>query len=113
MKYVVQELIQFAGTAITGEDYIAPEDDSKNIANPANYYPNFPEDFSYGGAVFTHEESNSNIPMTAWRKSLVLEFFRWILDKPYMNWQDERLFGFWIFRTRHDKYDYDLDNYNM
>jgi hypothetical protein len=41
-------MFSFAEAAIVGEEYIVPEDDTNNIADPANYIPSW-NDFKTGG----------------------------------------------------------------
>jgi hypothetical protein len=50
---IAQELVKFAFSSVSGNDYDMPsEDDTNNIANPMNYVPN-KQDLKHGGGVFT------------------------------------------------------------
>ena len=42
LEDLFKEAMNFAVTSATGGDYVAPDDDTINIANPENYYPKFP-----------------------------------------------------------------------
>jgi hypothetical protein len=60
LSAVLWEAILFGIENIQGKDYPVPADnDPKNIANAANYYPG-KSDFSFGGAVFTNPSNNEN-----------------------------------------------------
>jgi hypothetical protein len=48
LDHLAKEMFSFAEAAIVGEEYIVPEDDTKNIADPANYIPSW-NDFKTGG----------------------------------------------------------------
>ncbi len=61
---LVTEVINFAFTSTFGdEDYVPPEDDTKNIANGANWLPSA-SDFSSGAQVFTND--NTLQPVTTY-----------------------------------------------
>jgi len=101
---IATELFNFVETAISGDDYVPPTDDTKNIANAANYYPSW-SDFRMGGPVITHADSASLVPMTEWSKSFALDFIRWVSGDSSFNWSVKDILGFWIFRTRDDTSD--------
>ena len=82
---LVKEIFNFAAKAVVDEDYVEPQDDTKNIANPLNYLPS-KKDFKNGGEVFTNayakESATRRIPITKWDIPVVLEVIRWIVGNP-------------------------------
>lgn len=50
---LAKEAFKFMTAAVTDEDYVEPADDTRNIANGANYVPN-EGNFVTGGEVFTN-----------------------------------------------------------
>jgi hypothetical protein len=78
---LAKEALKFMGTEISGGDYEAPADDTKNIANAANYFIEH-KDLVPGSQVFTNpfatNYSGKRIPVTAWDTTIVLSLIRWI-----------------------------------
>jgi len=101
---IVKELFSFAITAVQGDEYIAPDDDTKNIANGANYYPNA-KDFKYGGQVLTNKVGEIRIPKTQWSIPMGEEFIRMIVNNPNWQFADQYLVSRWIFGTRDNNFD--------
>ena len=106
---LVKEAFTFAGTAFTGEEYVLPEDDTKNIVDPMNYLPAYPKDFKKGGQVFTNpfapETPTRRIPKTRWDIPVVLEVIRLIYKNPTWEWDPQAPLNHWIFKTRDNKLD--------
>lgn len=48
LEGLAKEALKFVSTAAKGEDYVEPEDDTKNIANAENYLPTW-DNFVPGG----------------------------------------------------------------
>ena len=98
-----KEAIKFAVTAVEGEEYEAPEDDTKNIANAANYYPNLRE-FVPGGPVFTNPwaspSASRRIPTTRWDFTLMLDLIRFVTGDDLWTFKPVVLLNHWIFKTR-------------
>ena len=100
---LAKEAFKFMTAAVLDEDYFEPADDTKNIANGANYLPN-EGDFVPGGEVFTNYFASSSwnrrIPKTKWTFEVALSFFRWISSNPYFVFGSWYPIKFWIFQTR-------------
>jgi len=98
-----KEMFFFAETAVVDEEYIPPEDDTKNIANALNYLPSA-KDFKKGGEVFTNafgpEAPNRRIPLTKWDIPVVLEIIRWVVKNQDWEWDAQNPINHWIFKTR-------------
>jgi hypothetical protein len=101
---LVKEMFNFAGNAVFEEQpYVAPEDDTKNIANGANYFPSWKE-FKTGGPVFTNpyaaETASRRIPKTKWDIPVVLELIRLIVGNQGWEWDPQAPIKHWLFNTR-------------
>lgn len=99
---VAQEILNFIGTAFKGEVYEEPADDTINIANAANYFPNS-ADFVYGGQVLTnhHKDALGNpvqhqnyykYPLAKWAIGYILGNNNW-------SWSTVTPINFWVFDT--------------
>lgn len=100
---LAKEALKFIITEVEGDDYVAPADDTKNIANGINYYP-LKKDFVPGGPVFTNPFatyiSGRRIPVTNWDGTLLLDFIRFITGNPGWKFDAKNLIKIWLFGTR-------------
>lgn len=100
---LAKEAFKFMTAAVLDEDYVEPADDTRNIANGANYLPN-DGNFVPGGEVFTNyfasSSSTRRIPKTKWSFEVALSFFRWISGNSAWGFGSWYPIKFWIFQTR-------------
>ena len=103
LENLAKEAFKFVTTAVTDGDYVEPKDDTKNIANVTNYFPNN-GNFVPGGEVFTNyfapNSSTRRIPKTKWSYEVALSFFRWISGNSAWGFGSWYPINFWIFQTR-------------
>ncbi len=65
LSLIVGNLFDFAIDTLAGLNYTQDEDDTANIANPENYFPD-DKDWVFGGPVLTHPGSfNSSLLMNS------------------------------------------------
>jgi len=100
LEGLAKEAFKFVTTAVMDDDYVEPADDTKNIANPANYLPNN-GNFVPGGEVFTNvfaaASGTRRIPITKWHFEIVIEIIRWISGNPTWAFDTKKPVSFWIF----------------
>jgi hypothetical protein len=99
---IAQEILNFIGTAFKGEVYEEPADDTINIANAANYFPNS-TDFVYGGQVFTNNYKDGDGKaiqhQNYYKYPLALWAFRFIFGDDLWSWKPVTPINFWVFDT--------------
>jgi hypothetical protein len=81
------------------EEYVAATDDTKNIANPENYYPK-KSDFTFGSALFTNPTSDhKQLAASIWIHYIGLSIIRWVYDHPTWNFSPVYVINYWLFGT--------------
>ena len=106
---LAKEAFKFMTTSvIDDDDYVEPADDTQNIANGANYLPNW-GNFVPGGEVFTNyfaaSSATRRIPKTSWGFTIALDILRWISGNSAWAFDPKIPVSFWIFKTRDNSLD--------
>ena len=90
----------FTFDSLIGEEYEVPTDDTKNIANPENYYPK-KADFTFGKAFFTNPTSDrEQLAASIWIYNIALYVIRKVYDHLTWNFSPVHVIKFWLFGTR-------------
>ena len=105
LSAMIEGLANFAYDSIIGEEPELPADDTKNIANPENYYP-LEKDFKFGGRLFTNPtEDPEQLAKSIWSYNFGLAMIKELYNN--WNWAFEPVFVIndWLFNTRNVKAD--------
>lgn len=108
LENLAKEAFKFVTTAVKDDDYVEPADDTKNIANAANYFPNN-GNFVAGGEVFTNyfakPSGTRRIPITKWIFTIGLDALQYIYGNPAWFFDSKIPLSHWLFNTRDNKLD--------
>lgn len=93
-------LATFAFDSLIGEEYEVATDETKNIANPENYFPK-KADLTFGKAFFTNPTSDhEQLAASIWIYNIALHVIRKVYDHPTWNFSPVHVINFWLFGTR-------------
>ena len=99
MTSIFGEILKYAITESSGEDYAWPKVQTKDISEHENYLPQ-EKDFKYGGRLFTNKIDQIRIHKSKWSLPVALYCIRRYEDNPDWEFQPQYLYRHWLFGSR-------------
>ena len=101
LSAMIEGLANFAFDSMFGQEPdLLPADDTKNIANPENYYP-IHKDFKFGGRVFTNPtEDIEQLAKSIWSFNIGLATMKEVYNNQNWTFEPVSVVNNWLFSTR-------------